>query len=444
MNAGPPVDLVPLDPWDELFHSVHDQYEAAGAGVAVLHLCGCIDGAPLRAALASLQTRHPKLRSRIVDSSGGRHAFEVARDPPPIRCELKDIGAGDMPWREESSRSLAAGLDPAVGQLARVVVLRPPARDRCALILTAHHALGDGRSLLRVISDLLDYYADAERGGAAPVSSLSIPIAPRARPTGRAWQRALQVAGLIRRRRENRKADWTWLPQEAGEGLLRLWEHVVLTEQETATLALRCRREKAALYGALYAAAVRGLIATLKQPSARFKCRFPIDLRDELTTPSGPIDGQHLGNYLSGYEAVYDVDGRSAFWTLARGVRRDMERFMAAGGPGVAYNFIRFIKIPFVPLTRRRATLFVNSYGVVDLRDRYGSLGLEELSITFNNSGGGPSVLIHGLVIKRRLNLSLGMVDVPQEFWGRARDAIRNELQEAIHGRQNDPRAVCA
>jgi len=444
MNTSHPADLVPLDPWDELFHSISTEYEGTGSGAAVLHLRGTIEREPLRTALASLQKRHPKLRARIVESGGGRHAFEISQDCLPLPFELKDVDIGDLPWQEESSRLLGASLDPAIDPLLRVVVLRAPARDRCILVLMAHHSVGDGHSVLRLVDDLLGYYAEAERGGTPPIASLSIATAPRALPSGTMSQRLLQCVELYRRRRDNRKADWVSLPQATGTAPHRLWTHFVLTEKDTAALALRCRREKATLYGALYAAAARGLIVALQQPNARFKCRFPIDIRRQLTSASGPVTHHDLGNFISGYEAIYEVDGRSPFWTLARQARHDLERFTAAGGPSLVYNFIRFIKLPYVPPTLRRGTILVNSYGVVDLREQYGSLGLEELSIVFNNVTAGPSLLIQGFVIQRRLNVSLSMVDVPEDFSERVHHAIKHECQAATYGGRNDQRAIRA
>jgi hypothetical protein len=121
-----------------------------------------------------------------------------------------------------------------------------------------------------------------------------------------------------------------------------------------------------------------------------------------------------------------------------------MERFTAGGGPSLVYNLIRFITLPYVPPTLRRGTILVNSYGVVDLRERYGSLGLEELSVVFNNVTAGPSLLIQGFVIQKRLNVSLSMVDVPEDFWERVSVAIKKEFQEATHGERDDERAVRA
>jgi hypothetical protein len=444
MITSPALDLVPLDPWDELFHSISTEYEGTGNGAAVLHLRGNIERGPLRTALATLQKRHPKLRARIVASGGGRHAFEIVPAYQPLPFEIKDVDSGDLPWEEESSRLVSARLDPAVDPLVRVAVLRAPARDRCVVIVMAHHSVGDGHSVVRLVDDLLGYYADAEQGRPLAVDPLPMATAPRALPSGTMWQRLVQSAVLYRRRRDNRKADWISLPKAYARVPHRLWAHFVLPEKDTAAIARRCRREKATLYGALYAAAARGLIGTLERRKARFKCRFPIDIRRRLTSAAGPVTDHDLGNFISGYETIYEVGDGSAFWELARQARRDIDRFTAAGGPSLVYNLIRFITLPYVPPTLRRGTILVNSYGVVDLRERYGSLGLEELSIVFNNVAAGPSLLIQGFVIQRRLNVSLSMVDVPEGFWRRVHHAITREIQEAIHGERHDQRAIRA
>lgn len=443
MNTSTAAMVVPLHPWDELFHSIHSQYGGTGSGAAVLLVRGIIESGPLREALACLQARHPKLRATIVAAAGGRHAFAVAAEPAPIPFEVKDFPTANLPWQEESERLLESPLNPATDPLTRVLVLRARERQRCVLIVKVHHALGDGQSILRLLHDLLDYYAAVERGAPPVVEPLAIPTAPHARWTG-GWKRLLHPVRLFRHRRANRHADWTWLPGGGDAPPRRLWDHFVFTERETAAFAQRCRREGTTLYGALYAGAARALVMALDQPTARFRCRVPIDMRDLLTSRSGPITSADLGNFSAGFEAVYDVDRESAFWPLARRARADLQAFAAAGGPSLIYNLIRLVRLPYVPPTLRRGSMLVNSYGVVTLRDRYGNLSADELSIVFNNVTAGPSLLIQGFVVQRRLNVSLSMVEVPERFWTHVRDAIRNGFQEAIHGERNDKAAIPA
>jgi hypothetical protein len=432
VSSSSSADLVPLDAWDELFHSLYEGFQGAGTGTAVLKLRGRVEPEPLTAALLSLQKRHPKLRARIVGSSDGRHAFQVAATPPPIPVEFKDFDADELPWKEESTRLMNAELDPSVDSLARVVVLRGRARDRSVVLVLIHHALGDGLSGMSLVDDLLGYYSEAEGRTLAPPASLRIPISPRAKLPGNLLKRLVMMVRIYRHRRENRRGDWTWLPRGGSVPPDRLWEHFVFSERDTKALAARCRTEKTTLYGALFAAAARGLMVSLQQPNVRFKCRVPIDVRDKLTTPSGPVTKNELGNYIAGYESIYRLDDRSDFWALARQAHRDVKRFTAAGGPSFVYNFIRLVKLPYVPQTLRRGTMFVTSYGVAGLRDRYGSLSLEEVAIGFRSDNVGPSLLIQGLVIQKRLNVNLSMVDVPEDFWSRAHAEIRRELEQSV------------
>jgi hypothetical protein len=52
----------------------------------------------------------------------------------------------------------------------------------------------------------------------------------------------------------------------------------------------------------------------------------------------------------------------------------------------------------------------------------------------FKNDRVGPALMVQSVVVQRRLNLSLGAVDVPEEFWGRLREEIVTRLRREIDG----------
>jgi NRPS condensation-like uncharacterized protein len=206
MISAPAPQFVPLEPWDEVLYGLSDNFEGAGMGGAVLRVGGCIEAEPLRTALSSLQSRHPRLRARITESSDGRHLFHFLSAPPPLPFELKDFESDSIPWQEEASRLLSAPLDPSVDSLMRLLVLRNRKGARSYAILVAHHAMVDGRSGFRLVADLFRYYEQAERNGhSGPVSSLPMVTKPRAEPSGSLLNRLAVMAHLVRRRRANRK-----------------------------------------------------------------------------------------------------------------------------------------------------------------------------------------------------------------------------------------------
>ena len=428
-----PNDLIPLGPWEELFCSFYDAFESAGMGGIVFRLRGRIEADPLRIALEGLQSRHPKLRVQITRARDGRRYFALSGSPKPIPFEIRDYETEALPWQEECSRIMAEALDPAVDPLAKLLVLRNRASERCDVIFVAHHAIVDGLSALRLVQDLLEYYEETERNGSpGQVSSLPFVMVSRARTTGSILERLTLLARLLRQRRANRRRDWTFLPRENDVAPHRLWSRSVLSEKATLDLVRRCRKEKTTIYGALFAAAACALKVMLPQGRARFKCRFPIDIRGKLTGPAGPVTEHDLGNFISGYEKIYTVDDSPSFWALAREAHQDVQAFSAAGGPALLYNLMRWAKPNLSQGIHKRGTLFVTNYGVVGLRGRYGELIVEEGSTVFRHDRFGPSLMIQTLTIQRRLNLSFSIVDVSEEFWQRLRQEILAQLQRAV------------
>ncbi len=418
-----------------MFYGLSRTFEGAGMGGARLRVRGCIEAEPLRAALASLQSRHPRLRARITESSDGRHLFQFLATPPPLPFTIQDVETDLVPWQEEASRLMSAPLDPAVHPLTRMLVLRNRKQSQCDVIFVAFHAIADGRSVFRLLADLFEYYERAERNGPpGPVSSLPISTRTRAETTGSLLRRTAVMAHLIRRRRANRKGIWTSLPHAEGVPPHRLLAHSVFSEKDTMALARRCRKEQTTIYGALFAAGACGLLATLPERQLRIKCRFPMDIRKKLSGSSGPVTEDDLGNFFSGYENVYTIDGRSSFWDIARRVYGDVRSFTDGGGPSLVYNLVRSVKLPYKPQTLKRGTMFVSNYGVAAVRDCYGGLSLEECAIVFKNDLVGPALMVQSVVLQRRLNISLGAVDVPEEFWARLREEIVAGLRREIDG----------
>ncbi len=424
---------IPLSPTENLFCSIYDAFDGAAVGVTVMGVRGRIEAETLRAALRNLQIRHPKLRARIIKSADGRRCYELPSEPSPIPVDFKDYETDTLPWQEELDRLMRTTLDPTVEPLCRVLVLRSRTRLWCYLIILVHHGIADGLSSCSLIADLLKYYEDVEKHGrSSPVSSLPIVVAGQARSTGNWVARFTLLPRVIRERRAIRKEMWTSLPHDDQESPHPLCVYQVFSKQQTLTLVRRCRKEKTTVYGALVAAALCGLVALLPQQYGRFKCRVPIDIREKLEGPKGRVTEEDLGCFISMYENIYAVDEHTGFWDLARHVDRDVKTFIAAGGATLYYNLARFYKFHTSKKTHKRGTLHVGNYGVVGFRDRYGSLNLEECSILFNSAPGGPSLSLVAVTIQQRMNLTLVIAELSEDFREGLVKEILGQLQRAI------------
>ncbi|MFH0907922.1 MAG: condensation domain-containing protein [bacterium] len=208
-------DPIPVSPQESLLFTVADLFEGDGTGAMVARVRGQLEEAPLRVALSRLQRRHPKLRARVIQSAG-RRCYDMCSDPPAIPFEIKDYETGPTPLMEEAYRALCWKMDVTIGPMARMLVLRNRAEGVCEVIFVAHHAIADGASALRIIDDLLDYYAEAERGGdLAPVVSLPLVTVARANTSARFMQKLSVLLSIAGQRIGKRRGRWITLPRPA-------------------------------------------------------------------------------------------------------------------------------------------------------------------------------------------------------------------------------------
>jgi hypothetical protein len=216
------------------------------------------------------------------------------------------------------------------------------------------------------------------------------------------------------------------------------WVHWLFSREDTIRLVRRCRKEQSSLGGVLVAAVCCGLMDCLPVSAGLFKCQFPLNLREELDGPAGPVTAQDLGCFVSIMNEFYEVPQQPAFWSLARHAHQSLQTFVQRGGPSFGYNmaavaasrvFERFV--PRLMASTERMTLLANNYGVLNVADAYGNLRLRECTLTFKNYVNGPSLVIQGLVVGQRLNVGLTADGVDPAFWERLHLAVRRRLQAA-------------
>ncbi|GGU63874.1 SDR family NAD(P)-dependent oxidoreductase [Streptomyces daghestanicus] len=109
---------------------------------------GTVDTAALRRALATLVTRHPALRTRLVATPDGlRQRTEAPYDP----WRLLDAAPGE-PWQETAARFFAHRFDLTDPRMLRAAWVPDP--DGGLLLLHLHHVAVDGWSLNVLFRDL--------------------------------------------------------------------------------------------------------------------------------------------------------------------------------------------------------------------------------------------------------------------------------------------------
>jgi hypothetical protein len=399
----------------------------------VLKVRGRIEEGLLRAALERLQQRHPKLRTRLMESADGRWYFHFAGSPPPIPVEVLDCDTDPLPWKEETHRRFSERMDLALGPLARMLVLRSRSGDRGYAILLAHHAIFDGISLLHIMEDLLRYYEEVGRTASpTPVRPLPFVSCRRARPTGSLLSRLRLLGLLVRLRSARRRKRWMSLPPRVGPSSGPQWDLMVFSLEETMALVRRYRKEKTSLDGALFAAAACALRALLPETELRFRSLFPLDIRRAVEGSTDPVTPGDLGCFVSGYEKIGVVDPCTSFWSLAREVHQDIRSYVAAGGPALVYNLIGLSKPRASLEGLKRRTLQSSVLGMAPMEKKYGNLILEECAQVYKNDRGGASINLLAITFQMQLNLTMHAADLDEDLWTRFREEFIAQLRGAF------------
>jgi len=423
---------VPLAPLEAFFWRVHEEFDGDGMGAVTGWIEGCIEEAPLEAALAALQRRHPKLRSGIVQAEDGSPYFHPYECSPRIPLEVIEFEDELPRWQDQVYGALRVKIAVEAGPLAHVIVQRSRPRNRSRITIVVHHLLYDGASLDRLVDDLFRFYEKAEAGsGLRDVESLDLISIPRAKHKYKLWLRLAQFFWLRLRR------HWTTIPQADSPSTTPQYAKHVFTKGQTRGLVRMCRRENTTLYGVFFAVAASILVDLLAQKTVRLRCRFPIDVRKSLDGPHGVPTHHDLGVFVSGRDRVYRVRQEDSFWDLSRLAHRDLTNFVDAGGPLLAYNlaqFLRFMKLRRGGKSIKRVSLQVSHLGMTAMRERYGSLKLTDFFALPKTDTVGPSIVVSGSILGQRLTWGVVAANLPDDFWQRFQTESVRILERAIEG----------
>jgi hypothetical protein len=293
---------------------------------------GSLQPAQLEAALASAQSIHPALAVAIEAGEEGGLAF-VPR--PDSRMSLsREAVAGD--WRERLAQLLAKPFALGQAPLARAHWFDRPA-GQWAFAVVFHHAIGDGRSGFRLVTDLID----AARG----VRPLPAPVDPQPSLMQLFPEALAGAAGAARAqewksalRREPLRAET--MPGFAREGGEPRPGIVALHFDETAVAGIvaRARRIGASVHGLIGAAeliAARGQFGDAAAPALMLTS--PVDLRANLAAPVSDATPGFCVTLLSSLRQVF---GPADLEPLARFLTTDLRRQIAEGSGHLFYHLV--------------------------------------------------------------------------------------------------------
>jgi hypothetical protein len=132
----------------EKLHWLLDHYNHSSMAAEVT---GRTNAEMWRRGLGALQQRHPLLSACIRLENGNRPTFYFVEEAG-IPLSVKALRSRSQ-WETEFEREIATPFDTQTAPLIRALLLE--GHDRAQIILTAHHTIADGMSMLILIRDLL-------------------------------------------------------------------------------------------------------------------------------------------------------------------------------------------------------------------------------------------------------------------------------------------------
>ncbi len=408
-------------------------------------ILGTLPSEALRKALASVQARHPMLRVRI-EMRGRSAAWFVEDNVPEIPLRLAE--SLDGKWVSFAEKELDTAVDTQTGPLARCLLLDHGEGSQ-TLILTFHHAIGDGISGAFLMRDLLSAAATARDGDDPELS----PLPPKREMDAyfpafaRGWRgRRLydkftsRVLGLFFK---HGLPSMPSVDQKAplGQRKARIIP-LTLEEPFVSKLTEKARQENTTVHGALVAALEMALIHDRgKEKPMFFLVGSPVNLRHRLEPPV--VDD--LGLFVTMGVSANKAGPGSDFWQVARQVKESLSNCVDRGEP-FAYlyqhrdlNLINKVLgsgdrggTIYADLAARvnRGLGFTN-IGRLDLETAYGGLRLESMGFAASGSALCPFICFASTINGR---MSLNFMGMEPLY---AREHTRRIAEQALDVLEN-------
>jgi hypothetical protein len=262
-----------------------------------MEISGEITVPRLRAALNAVQARHPLFSSYIAGNGYKYPSFhQVVAKEIPLRV-VKKSSAEQLDI--ELSEEMYIPFDWTQAPLIRAVLIKDPQAP--AIILTAHHAVSDGMSMVLVFRDLLQALSGK------PLAPLQLPPSID------------DILGLS-------EQQAITSPEEENISLLQMKQlarpqvsRLKLSTDLTTRLLKRSREEISSVHGALSAA----LIRALRKSSANWdnkpvRVRHPSSIRTTLGVT------EDSGVYLNAKIITTEHLEAETFWDLARYTKNEL------------------------------------------------------------------------------------------------------------------------
>ncbi len=357
--------------------------------VTTSHIQGGLNEKIVRQALDLIQSRHPRLNSRIVGNLDSlRFVFGAAKIPLRVvyKQEIEQ-------WQEVACEEVNQPIESHKG-LVRAVLIIFSEEKRNYLITTLHHAISDGLSTVQLHSEILNYCHKIAVNKIEDNISTLLPLPPIKKLMPKSMQGiTAPIKGCLLLLRLQLKLLWyrpkTLIFEKFVPIKLRRCAmlHKKLNQETTTQLLENCRKNKTTVQGALCAAmllAVAKKIKTNDKASLNLSCSSYVDLRKRLKST---ISHEDLGVLASAITTFHTLGANTSFWDLARDVREKLKINLET--EDIFSYVLMTMKIYSYALSRPHkapVTVGLTNIGQINIPSEYGLFKLEEISFTVSQA----------------------------------------------------------
>lgn len=280
----------------------------------VARIKGNVTGEMLKDAVVKAQQRHALLRVRIK-KDGNQHWWFTHEEVQEIPISIVPRTSKDD-WISIHKEALRMPFEFETRPAIRFILIHAP--DTSELIILCHHLICDGMSLAYLARDMMLYLGNPECKAEALLAPA--PITLNNLPDN--VKQSGIVKFLINRMNKKWAEERETFDQEDYEILTKAyWEHytheilpIELTEEETASLVTRCKKEKVTVTSALTTAFAGAQRSIQDEKPYHAKLFIAANLRDRLPDPAG----EGMGMYAGGVELKYRFNHKTSFWENTR------------------------------------------------------------------------------------------------------------------------------
>ncbi|MBI1243268.1 MAG: alcohol acetyltransferase [Nostoc sp. RI_552] len=359
--------------------------------VTISRIKGPLTASILRQALDMVQRRHPRLNSRIVYYKNRLHFQTEGTTKIPLSVVNKFDA---QQWQEVVREEMNQAIDSSKCLLRAVLIHLQSDSYINYLIITGHHAVGDGLSSIKLQSEILTYcqkIVSAEFNN--PIANL-FPLPPIKEilpPQTRGLKGkilstlfVLRVLLQIIWHRPKTLAFEKYVPISKRRSYL---VHRQLDPEITQKLVHRCRQEKTTVNSALCVAMMFAVATKIKKGNRKRICMTSLSAIDLRKYLEPKINDHHMSVLVSSIIGFHTIDTNKCFWELAREVKQTLNRSIQRGDIFkmilVAQHMINFcLAYPW----QLAGTVLLSNIGKVNIPEDYGKFELEEISFASSQS----------------------------------------------------------